>query len=182
MLHLADAARRSPLSGEATVWMVDQAVLSLAKEAAARPAARLRRGPPHHACTARDTRGMAFGVIPLAARTPGGDEAGDFGMENISVRKNFTPVPLYVPRVKVGPDGTARVHVKLPDTLTVFMIRAKAVSGPVPLRLRHGPGEACASRVVAQPALPRFVRPGDVFTAGLIGRIVEGPGGAGVAA
>jgi uncharacterized protein YfaS (alpha-2-macroglobulin family) len=33
--------------------------------------------------------------------------------------------------------------------------------------------------VVAQPALPRFVRPGDAFDAGLIARVVEGPGGAG---
>src|SRR5262249_18809781 len=33
--------------------------------------------------------------------------------------------------------------------------------------------------VVATPALPRFLRPGDAFDAGLIARIVEGPGGAG---
>ncbi len=36
--------------------------------------------------------------------------------------------------------------------------------------------------LVAQPALPRFVRPGDSFEAGLIGRVVEGPGGTGRAA
>ena len=102
-------------------------------------------------------------------------------MENISVRKNFTPVPLYEPRVKIGPDGTARVHVKLPDTLTVFMLRAKAVSGPD--RFGYGSGQLRVRQpVVAQPVLPRFVRPGDMFTAGLLGRIVEGPGGAGQAA
>src|SRR5262249_50588560 len=33
--------------------------------------------------------------------------------------------------------------------------------------------------LVAQPALPRFVRPGDRFDAGLIGRVVEGPSGTG---
>ena len=37
-----------------------------------------------------DTRNMAFGVLPLI-EDPGGDEAGDFGMENMSVRKNFAP-------------------------------------------------------------------------------------------
>jgi hypothetical protein len=36
--------------------------------------------------------------------------------------------------------------------------------------------------VVATPVLPRFLRPGDQFDAGLIGRIVEGPEGAGRAA
>jgi uncharacterized protein YfaS (alpha-2-macroglobulin family) len=175
VLHLADGAGR-PVAGEATVWMVDQAVLALAKEQPLDPL------PPFLVersirMAARDTRSLAFGVIALN-ENPGGDEAGDFGMENISVRKNFTPVPLYVPRVKIGPDGTATVHVKLPDTLTVFMLRAKAISGPD--RFGYGTGQMKIRQpVVAQPALPRFVRPGDTFQAGLIGRIVEGPGGAG---
>ncbi len=178
IVHMADARGR-PAAGEATVWMVDQAVLSLAKEAPLDPLPAFIVNRPS-TMAARDTRNMAFGVIPLQ-ETPGGDEAGDLGMENISVRKNFTPVPLYEPRVKIGPDGTARVHVKLPDTLTVFMLRAKAVSGPD--RFGFGAGQMRVRQpVVAQPALPRFVRPGDSFVAGLIGRIVEGPGGAGQAA
>ncbi len=178
VLHLADAAGH-PLPGEATVWMVDQAVLSLAKEQPLDPLPAFIVDRPTR-MVARDTRSMAFGVIPLT-EAPGGDEAGDFGMANISVRKNFTPVPFYAPRVKVGPDGTAHLHVKLPDSLTVFMLRAKAISGPD--RFGFGVGQMKVRQpVVAQPALPRFVRPGDVFTAGLIGRIVEGPGGAGMAA
>ncbi len=175
VLRLSDAAGR-PVSGEATVWMVDQAVLALAKEQPLDPLPAFIVDRPAR-MVARDTRNMAFGVIPLA-EAPGGDEAGDFGMENISVRKNFTPVPLYEPRVKVGPDGMARIHVKLPDTLTVFMLRAKAVSRPD--RFGFGTGQMRVRQpIVAQPVLPRFVRPGDRFTAGLIGRIVEGPGGAG---
>ncbi|RZK85402.1 MAG: alpha-2-macroglobulin, partial [Methylobacterium sp.] len=160
VLHLADAAGR-PVAGEATVWMVDQAVLALAKEAPLDPLPAFLVDRPAR-MVARDTRNMAFGVIPLA-EAPGGDEAGDFGMENISVRKNFTPVPLYQPRVKVGPDGTARIHVKLPDTLTVFMLRAEAVSGPD--RFGFGTGQLKVRQpIVAQPSLPRFVRPGDSFT------------------
>lgn len=177
VLHLADSDGH-PVAGEATVWMVDQAVLALAKEAPLDPLPDFLVDRPAR-MVARDTRNMAFGVIPLA-EAPGGDEAGDFGMENISVRKNFTPVPLYQPRVKVGPDGTARIHVKLPDTLTVFMLRAEAISGPD--RFGFGTGQLKVRQpIVAQPSLPRFVRPGDSFTAGLIGRIVEGPGGAGQA-
>ena len=175
VLHLADGAGR-PVAGEATVWMVDQAVLALAKEAPLDPLPPFLVDRPVR-IAARDTRAMAFGVIPLN-EMPGGDEQGDLGMENISVRKNFTPVPLYVPRVRFGADGAATVHVKLPDTLTVFMLRAKAISGPD--RFGYGTGQLRVRQpVVAQPALPRFVRPGDVFQAGLIGRIVEGPGGAG---
>ncbi len=175
VLRLADAQGR-PLAGEATVWMVDQAVLALAKEQPLdpRPAFVIDRALR---MAARDTRGLAFGVLPFV-ENPGGDEAGDFGMENITVRKNFTPVPLYVPRVRVGPDGTATVRVKLPDTLTVFMLRAKAISGPD--RFGHATGQMRVRQpIVAQPVLPRFVRSGDSFEAGLVGRIVEGPGGAG---
>ncbi len=178
VLHLADA-RGNPVPGEATVWMVDQAVLSLAREAPLDPLPAFIVDRPS-TMAARDTRNMAFGVIPLQ-ENPGGDENGDFGMANISVRKNFTPVPFYDPRVKFGPDGTARLHVTLPDSLTVFMLRAEAVSGPD--RFGFGTGQMRIRQpVVAQPALPRFVRPGDQFSAGLIGRLVEGGGGAGQAA
>jgi uncharacterized protein YfaS (alpha-2-macroglobulin family) len=96
------------------------------------------------------------------------------------VRKNFTPVPIYLPSVKVGADGVAKIKVKLPDTLTVFKLRAKAVSGAD--RFGYATGEMLIRQeIVAQPALPRFLRPGDRFDAGLIARVVEGPGGGGKA-
>ena len=60
----------------------------------------------------------------------------------------------------------------------MFKLRAKAVSGPD--RFGFATGEMLVRQaLVAQPALPRFVRPGDSFEAGLIGRVVEGPGGTG---
>jgi len=177
-VHLSDTAGR-PLAGEATVWLVDQAVMSLAKEQKLDPLPAFIVDRPTR-LAARDTRGMAFGVLPLE-EDPGGDENGDRGMANISVRKNFTPVPFYAPRVKIGPDGTAHLRVKLPDSLTVFLLRAKAISGPE--RFGFGTGQLPVRLpVVAQSALPRFVRPGDIFAAAVIARVVEGPGGAGRAA
>ncbi len=177
VLHLADAAGH-PLAGEATVWMVDQAVLSLAREQPLDPLPNFIVRRPS-TMVARDSRNMAFGIIPLS-EAPGGGAGGDQGVENISVRRNFTPVPLYLPRVKVGPDGIARIHVKLPDTLTVYMLRAKAISGPD--RFGFGTGSMrIRLPLVAQPVLPRFVRPGDNFSAGIIGRLVEGAGGPGTA-
>jgi alpha-2-macroglobulin len=179
VLRLADADNY-PVAGTAVFWMVDQAVLSLAKEQPLDPLPQFVINRPTR-MAARDTRNMAFGLIPLQ-EAPGGEEAADeWGVENISVRRNFTPVPIYLPHVAVGPDGTAHIRVKLPDTLTVYKLRAKAVSGPD--RFGFGTGELRVRQpVVAQPALPRFVRPGDQFDAGLIGRIVEGPEGAGRAA
>ena len=175
VLHLADAAGR-PLAGEATVWLVDQAVLARAREQPLDPLPAFLVDRPIR-MAARDTRNMAFGILPLN-ETPGGDENGDFGIENISVRKNFSPVPFYAPRVRVGADGTARIKVMLPDTLTVFMLRAKAISGPD--RFGYAAGQLRVRQpIVAQAALPRFVRPGDSFQAAMVGRVVEGPGGAG---
>ncbi|MFZ4531086.1 MAG: MG2 domain-containing protein [Alsobacter sp.] len=175
-LRLADDTGK-PVAGEATFWMVDQAVLSLARERPLDPLPSFVVARPT-TMAARDTRNMAFGIIPLE-EVPGGDEAtDDWGVENISVRKNFTPVPIYLPRVPVGADGVAKIKVKLPDSLTVFKLRAKAISGPD--RFGFATGEMLIRQeVVAQPALPRFVRPGDRFEAGLIGRIIEGPGGTG---
>ncbi len=177
-LKLSDEDGR-PLAGEATFWMVDQAVLALAKEAPLDPLPRFIVERPS-TMAARDTRNMAFGVIPLQ-ENPGGDQANDKpGLENISVRKNFTPVPIYLPHVKIGADGIAHVRVKLPDTLTVFMLRAKVTSGPD--RFGFATGQMRVRQpVVAQPVLPRFLRPGDTFDAEVLGRIVEGPGGAGSA-
>jgi hypothetical protein len=167
-----------PLAGEAVFWMVDQAVLSLAKERPLDPLPNFivaRRTK----MVARDTRNLAFGVLPLE-EVPGGDgDIDDWGTDgNISVRKNFTPVPVYLPNVRIGPDGVARFKVQLPDTLTIFKLRAKAVSGPD--RFGFATGEMLVRQeLVAQPALPRFVRPGDVFAAGLVGRVVEGSAGTG---
>ena len=179
VLRLADA-NNHPVAGAAVFWMVDQAVLSLAKEQPLDPLPAFVVNRPTR-MAARDTRNMAFGLIPLQ-EAPGGETATEeWGVENISVRRNFTPVPIYLPHVAVGPDGVAHIRVKLPDTLTVYKLRAKAVSGPD--RFGVGAGELRVRQpLVAQPALPRFLRPGDQFDAGLIGRIVEGPDGAGRAA
>ncbi len=176
-LRLSDEAGK-PLPGEATFWMVDQAVLSLAKERSLDPLPDFIVARDSK-MAARDTRNMAFGVIPLEEITGGDAALEEWGAENnISVRKNFTPVPIYLPSVKVGEDGVAKIKVTLPDTLTVFKLRAKAVSGPD----RFGAAGAemlIRQELVAQPVLPRFIRAGDAFDVGLVARVVEGPGGDG---
>ena len=63
-LKLSDEAGH-PLPGEATFWMVDQAVLALAKEAPLDPLPKFVVERPSR-MTARDTREMAFGIIPPA--------------------------------------------------------------------------------------------------------------------
>jgi uncharacterized protein YfaS (alpha-2-macroglobulin family) len=179
-IALADPQGR-PVGGEVTLWLVDQAVLALGREQRLDPLpdfitavnSRLVLG---------DSRNLAFGFLPFA-ENPGGDvgEKGEGSLlDRVTVRRNFKPVPYFNPAITVGPTGVAKVTVELPDDLTNFKIRAKVASGAE--RFGFGTGEiAVRLPVLVQPALPRFVRPGDRFKAVAIGRIVEGEGGAGTA-
>src|SRR6202000_689829 len=106
---------------------------------------------------------------------------GDRNLLNkVPIRKNFQPVPYYNPALLVDASGSVTVHVKLPDDLTVFKVRAKAVSGPDRFGFATGQIQVHLP-VIVEPNLPRFVRPGDQFALSGIGRITEGAGGPGQA-
>jgi alpha-2-macroglobulin len=179
-IALADPQGR-PQPGEVTLWLVDQAVLALGREQRLDPLPDFITAVSSH-LTVGDSRNLAFGFLPFA-ENPGGETGGAEGgslLDRVTVRRNFKPVPYWNPAIEVGPEGVARVTVELPDDLTNFKIRAKAASGAQ--RFGFGTGEiAVRLPVLVQPALPRFVRPGDRFKAVAIGRVVEGEGGAGTA-
>ncbi len=181
-VRLKDPSGR-PRAGEVTLWLVDQAVLALAKEQRLDPLPDFLPDRRSHV-QLRDTRNEVVGRIPRVAM-PGGDGGEDEMMEEevlerTTIRKDFRPIAYYEPTLKVGSSGVATVNVPLPDNLTVFKVRAKAVSGPE----RFGVGTsqiAVRLPVVVQPTLPRFVRPGDRFEASALARVVEGSGGAATA-
>lgn len=176
-ITLKDPAGK-PLAGEVTLWLVDQAVLALGREQRLDPVPSFLTAVTSY-FSARDTRSLVFGYLPFA-KQPGGDEGEESKslLDRQTVRKNFQPVPYYNPAIAVGPDGVARVKVKLPDDLTNFMLRAKAVAGNERLGFATGKIEV-RQPVVLQPSLPRFVRPGDLFSATAVGRLLEGAAGAG---
>ena len=75
--------------------------------------------------------------------------------------------------------GRKGIHDAYTTGRGIIKIRAKAADGD---RFGFGTGEiAVRLPVLVQPALPRFVRPGDQFTASALGRVVEGDGGDGAA-
>jgi uncharacterized protein YfaS (alpha-2-macroglobulin family) len=169
-----------PLAGEVALWLVDQAVLALGKEQRLDPVPDFITPVRSH-LSVHDTRNLAFGDLPFA-ESPGGDGGDeDLGLlDRATVRKNFKSVPYYNPALMVGPDGTVKVTIELSDDLTNFKLRAKAACGAE--RFGVGTGHLPVRLpVIVQPALPRFVRPGDQFVAAAIGRIVEGSGGPGIA-
>jgi alpha-2-macroglobulin len=179
-IAIADPQGR-PQPGEATLWLVDQAVLALGREQRLDPLPDFITAVASH-LTIGNSRNLAFGFLPYA-ENPGGEVGGGASsglLDRVTVRRNFKPVPYFNPSIEIGPDGTAKVAVELPDDLTNFKIRAKVASGAE--RFGFGTGEISVRLpVLVQPALPRFVRPGDRFKAAAIGRVVEGEGGAGVA-
>ena len=169
-----------PLNGEVTLWLVDRAVLALGKEGNLDPLKSLMQ--EHRAWVRlRGTRNETTGNLPLEG-FPGGDGSDDeegslFG--KVTVRRNFKTVPYYNPKVDVV-NGKAQLTIDLPDNLTDFALRVVGTDQ----RSRFGFARSKLSirlPVIVQSALPRFVRPGDSFQAGGIGRIVEGEGGPGLA-
>lgn len=182
-VELTDPEGR-PLAGEVALWLVDQAVLALGDEQRLDPRPDFIRARTSQA-RARDTRGMAFGTLPFK-EMPGGDgeeemdeEAEDL-LDQTAVRKNFKSVPYYEAALSIPASGRRTVQVELPDNLTVFRVRAKAISGAE----RFGVGTSSVRvrlPVVLQPDLPRFVRPGDRLDVGALARVVEGEGGPGSA-
>ncbi|MBN2431027.1 MAG: hypothetical protein JXQ27_06105 [Acidobacteria bacterium] len=169
-----------PLDGEVTLWLVDRAVLALGKEKPLDPVPSFI-DPVQSMLRFRETRNQVVGNLSVD-EIAGGDgaeaeEAGLFG--RVTVRRQFESVPYYNPAVTVT-GGVAEVTIKLPDNLTEFAVRAVATNG----RGRFGAAKSMLAvrlPLIVQSALPRFVRPGDTFLAGGIGRVVEGEGGPGCA-
>lgn len=168
--------RGKPRDGEVALWLVDEAVLSLAKEKPLNPLPSFTDEVTSH-ITLRDSRNMVLGDLRI--ETPGGDGFGEgddlFG--KITVRKNFKTVPYYNPSVLIDKSGRATVSFTISDDLTNFAVRAVAVSGSD----RFGVGKSQVRvrlPLIVQPALPRFVRFGDKIRAGGVARVLEGPGGA----
>ncbi len=176
--HLRDKAGK-PLPGEVTLALVDMAVLSLGKEKRLDPLPSFIRDVKSRV-TVRDTRNNVIGEL-VTEESPGGDGSDEgandlFG--KVTVRKRFKTVPYYNPRILVGESGDAEVTFELSDDLTTFKVKAVACSGSD----RFGFSQSTLAvrlPVLVQPALPRFARAGDQFSAGGIGRIVEGEGGPG---
>lgn len=167
-----------PISGEVTLWLVDEAVLSLAKEETLDP---LTAFIVKNAATASvwDTRNLVVGRLMEQEEDPGGDgdDDGEGGMRK-RVRKDFKTVPYYEATLQVPESGKLVVPIKLSDDLTNFRMRAVAASGFMRFGLKQDTLHVRLPLLV-QPQLPRFIREGDRFWGGGIARLLEGTEGPG---
>jgi len=100
---------------------------------------------------------------PLAFDTSaltGGD--GD----KLQERADFRPLALFDPFVKTDSQGEAKVHFKLPDSLTTYRLTAMAISGS---RVGIKEGELLVQNPVnVRAALPRRFRNRDTAAAGVV--------------
>ena len=173
VIKLTDEKNR-PLSGEVTLWLVDEAVLSLAKEGPLNPVPAMVLQNKQES-TLRDTRNKVLGMVSEYEEEPGGggsEEEFASGMAKPLVRKIFKVVPYYAETLLVPASGTLVVPIQLSDDLTHFSVRAIAVSGAN----RFGWKRSTLKQrlpLLVQPQLPRFVRAGDTFWPGALVRTIE---------
>jgi uncharacterized protein YfaS (alpha-2-macroglobulin family) len=164
-LRVRDAAGAGQRA-EVTLWAVDEGVLALTGYRTPDPIDLLYQ-----------PRGiglrLASTLASVAPQVPEGEKGrrspgGGGGAEGSDVlRSRFQTTAFFLGSVVTGADGRAVASAKLPDNITTFRVMAVAVTAGD----RYGSGQSSmlvTRPLVARPALPRFVRPGDRFSAGVV--------------
>lgn len=111
------------------------------------------------------------GAPALKSAVGGGAGGASVSMGSYT-RTAFETTPLFVASqvATVGEDGVAKAKVpfKLPDNIGTFVVRAFAVTAGSGSRWGQAESEVVVRRVVSlMPAVPRIVRTGDYFDAGV---------------
>jgi uncharacterized protein YfaS (alpha-2-macroglobulin family) len=164
-LRVRDAAGAGQRA-EVTLWAVDEGVLALTGYATPDPVELIYR-----------PRGLglrlASTLASVAPQVPEGEKGGRHpggggGAEGSDIlRSRFQSTAFFLGSVVTDPAGRATATAKLPDNVTTFRVMAVAVTAGD----RYGSGSSpmlVTRPILARPALPRFVRPGDRFSAGVV--------------
>ena len=151
---------------EVTLWAVDEGVLALTGYETPDPVNLLYSRRPLGVRLASNLTSVSA-QIPEGAkgkRAPGG--GGGLDVAGI-LRSRFQTTAFFLGSVVTDANGRATASAKLPDNLTTFRVMAVAVTAGD----RYGSGKSSmlvTRPLVARPSLPRFVREGDKFSAGVV--------------
>jgi uncharacterized protein YfaS (alpha-2-macroglobulin family) len=164
-LSVKDARGAAQPNTELTLYAADEGVLSLIDYRTPDPLLTFSAPRPLQVATleSRDAEGH-IALEALGGRDKGRDGGG--GGEG-EARRDFRQTAYFNPRIITDARGEAQVTFKLPEALTAYRLMAVAVSQAD----RYGFAEArvtTSKPLMARPALPRLVRAGDSFEAGLI--------------
>jgi uncharacterized protein YfaS (alpha-2-macroglobulin family) len=153
---------------ELAVFAVDEGVLALTDYKTPDPVPVFTASRPLGIATLETREALARvglagleGVLGLDK----GRDGGGGGPE--SFRRDFRQTAFFEPAVVTDDKGRASVSFKLPDTLTTYRVMAVAVTKDD----RYGFGAdkvVVNKKLMARPALPRFLRAGDVVDAGIV--------------
>jgi alpha-2-macroglobulin len=164
-LRVRDAAGAGQRS-EVTLWAVDEGVLALTGYRAPDPIDLIYRprGLGLRLASTLTTVAPQVAEGEKGKRAPGGGGGRD-GADIL--RSRFQTTAFFLGSVVTGASGTATAWARLPDNLTTFRLMAVAVTEGD----RYGGGQSSllvTRPLVARPALPRFLRAGDRFAAGVV--------------
>ena len=155
-----------PAHAEVTFYAVDEGVLMLTgyKTPDPIPAFTAPRALSVFALESREDLARVFVSHIAGVGTDKGDEGGGGGS---GARSDFRATAYFAPSIVTAKDGKAHVRFKLPDGLTTY--RLMAVVAAEDDRFGFGQSQITTSRpLMARPALPRFMRAGDVTLAGVV--------------
>ncbi|MEO8294831.1 MAG: MG2 domain-containing protein [Gemmatimonadota bacterium] len=151
---------------EVTLWAVDEGVLALTGYQTPDPLDLIYR-----------ERGLglrlASNMVAVAPQVPEGEKGirspgGGGGAGNSDIlRSRFQTTAFFLGSVVTDSTGSVVARARLPDNLTTFRVMAVAVTTGD----RYGSGHSSmlvTRPLLARPALPRFLRAGDEFTAGVV--------------
>ncbi|HEX6559756.1 MAG TPA: alpha-2-macroglobulin family protein [Longimicrobiales bacterium] len=164
-LHVQDV-NGQPQRTEVTLWAVDEGVLALTGYQTPDPVSLLYQPRP------LGVR-LSSNLVAVAAQVPAGMKGqrapGGSGGSDVAgvLRSRFQTTAFFLGSVLTDADGHATAAARLPDNLTTFRVMAVAVTAGD----RYGAGKSAllvTRPLVARPSLPRFVREGDRFSAGVV--------------
>ncbi len=164
---VADRAGK-PVRGAVTFYAVDEGVLMLTGYKTPDPIP-VFTAPRPSAVFALESRSELARILLRQGEGVGRDkgEDGGGGGEAATVRQDFRSTAFFDPTLRTGGDGKAHVRFKLPDGLTTY--RLMAVVAAEDDRFGFGEGQVVTSRkLMARPAMPRFLRAGDAIEAGVV--------------
>ncbi|MEO8228045.1 MAG: alpha-2-macroglobulin family protein, partial [Gemmatimonadota bacterium] len=164
-IRVRDAAGK-PERSEVTLWAVDEGVLALTGYTTPDPIDLIYQ-PRGLGLRLASTLSSVAPQVPegeKGGRSPGG---GGGGNGSDVLRSRFQTTAFFLGSVITDADGRATGVARLPDNLTTFRVMAVAVTAGD----RYGSGHSpllVTRPLLARPALPRFVREGDRFSAGVV--------------
>ena len=151
---------------EVTLWAVDEGVLALTGYSTPDPLDLIYR-PRGLGMRLASTLTTVTPQVPegeKGKRAPGGGGGADAAD---ILRSRFQTTAFFLGSLVTNARGTGVASARLPDNLTTFRVMAVAVTAGD--RFGSGQSSMLVTRpLVARPALPRFLREGDRFAAGVV--------------